>query len=188
MVCSRGVAIFASLLLSLLFPAAASDKPTGLWQYYKQNVKETWSNPDSLEVYIPVLSWHNRFVYDDEKVKRYNEKPWGLGGSFSHFDNDGNWNALYLMAFKDSWNRWQLISGYGWEKTWHPLSNEKFRLGAGFTAGVTARDRKEWKYLPIPVILPLISIAYDPISFQMTYVPGPSNSFNVLFGWFRWAF
>lgn len=54
-------------------------------------------------------------------------------------------------------------------KTWRPLEDDNFRLGLGFTAGVTARDN--WNYIPIPVLLPLASIGYGPATFQMTYIP-----------------
>lgn len=53
------------------------------------------------------------------------------------------------MAFKDSFNKWEPIGGYGWEKTWRPLADDNFHVGLGYTAGVTARDN--WNYIPIPV-------------------------------------
>lgn len=76
--------------------------------------------------------------------------------------------------------------GYGWEKTWRPLADENFHVGLGYTAGVTARDN--WKYIPIPVLLPLASIGYGPATFQMTYIPGTYNNGNVYFAWMRFQF
>jgi hypothetical protein len=35
------------------------------------------------------------------------------------------------MAFKDSYNKWEPIGGYGWEKTWRPLADENFHTGLG---------------------------------------------------------
>lgn len=66
----------------------------------------------------------------------------------SRWDDKGNWHGLYLMAFKDSFNKWEPIGGYGWEKTWRPLADDNFHLGLGYTLGVTARDN--WNYIPIP--------------------------------------
>ncbi len=83
------------------------------------------------------------------------------------------------MAFKDSFNKWEPIGGYGWEKTRRPLTDQNFHLGLGYTLGVTARDN--WNYIPIPVILPLASIGYGPATFQMTYIPGTYNNGNVYF-------
>ena len=93
---------------------------------------------------------------------------------------------LYIMAFKDSFNKWEPIGGYGWEKTWRPLADENFHMGLGFTAGATARDN--WKYIPVPVLLPLASIGYGPATFQMTYIPGTYNNGNVYFAWMRFQF
>lgn len=60
-----------------------------------------------------------------------------------------------------------------------PLADENFHLGLGFTAGVTARDN--WNYIPLPVLLPLASVGYGPVTFQMTYIPGTYNNGNVYF-------
>lgn len=80
-----------------------------------------------------------------KKTDRYNERPWGGGFGQSRWDEKGNWHGLYAMAFKDSWNKWEPIAGYGWESTRRPLADENFHLGLGFTAGVTARDN--WNYI-----------------------------------------
>ncbi len=103
----------------------------------------------------------------------------GGGFGLSRWDEKGNWHGLYAMAFKDSWNKWEPIAGYGWESTWRPLADENFHLGLGFTAGVTARDN--WNYIPLPVLLPLASVGYGPVTFQMTYIPGTYNNGNVYF-------
>ncbi len=110
----------------------------------------------------------------------------GAGFGVSRWDDKGNWHGLYLMAFKDSFNKWEPIGGYGWEKTWRPLADDNFHLGLGYTLGVTARDN--WNYIPIPVILPLASIGYGPATFQMTYIPGTYNNGNVYFAWARFQF
>ncbi|ADP11911.1 palmitoyl transferase [Erwinia sp. Ejp617] len=150
------------------------------WHSFSQK----WNEPQTFDPYIPSIIWHNRWTYDADKIDKYNERPWGAGGGVSHFDKKGNWNGIYLMAFKDSFNKWELISGYGWEKTWRPLSDPDFHLGLGYTAGVTMRDN--WSYIPIPVLLPLASIGYEYVSFQMTYIPGTYNNGNVYFAWLRW--
>nr|MBA2815271.1 Lipid A palmitoyltransferase PagP precursor [Candidatus Pantoea persica] len=75
---------------------------------------------------------------------------------------------------------------YGWEATWRPLRDQRFHLGAGYTAGVTARHN--WKYIPVPAILPLGSAGYGPVNFQMTYIPGTYNNGNVYFAWLRLQF
>ena len=74
---------------------------------------------DSHDIYLPFISWHNRFMYDKEKTDRYNEMP-GAGVGVSRHHSNGNWSALYGMVFKDSHNEWQPVTGYAWEKGWHP--------------------------------------------------------------------
>ncbi|KAF1370933.1 hypothetical protein FHR25_000060 [Yokenella regensburgei] len=86
--------------------------------------------------------------------------PGGAGFGASRWDEKGNWHGLYLMAFKDSFNKWEPIGGYGWESTWRPLTDQNFHVGLGYTVGVTARDN--WNYIPIPVVLPLASVGYGP--------------------------
>ncbi len=119
---------------------------------FRENIAQTWQQPEHYDLYIPAITWH----------------------------------GLYAMAFKDSWNKWEPIAGYGWESTWRPLADENFHLGLGFTAGVTARDN--WNYIPLPVLLPLASVGYGPVTFQMTYIPGTYNNGNVYFAWMRFQF
>ncbi|MBE5223299.1 lipid IV(A) palmitoyltransferase PagP [Pectobacterium sp. A113-S21-F16] len=164
---------------------SASDKQDeSWWQRSKNNLSTTWNLPQSHDIYIPAITWHNRWTYDKEKTDRYNERPWGAGYGVSRLDKDGDWHGLYLMAFKDSYNKWEPIGGYGYEKRWRPTSDQDFQLGLGFTAGFTMRDN--WNYIPIPVLLPLASISYSKLSFQATYIPGTYNNGNVFFAWFRW--
>ncbi|WP_437612348.1 lipid IV(A) palmitoyltransferase PagP [Erwinia sp. V71] len=166
--------------------ASETGKATGWWQTFTSNVQQTWNSPDHYDLYVPGITWHNRWTYDKEKTDRYNERPWGAGGGVSRYDENGNWNGIYLMAFKDSYNKWEPIGGYGWEKTWRPLADDNFRIGAGYTVGATARDN--WHYIPIPVLLPLASVGYGPATFQMTYIPGTYNNGNVFFAWGRLTF
>lgn len=158
----------------------------GWWERFTGNVAETWNNSPNKELYLPAITWHNRWTYDKEKTDEYNERPWGVGYGISRFDTEGDWHAIYLMAFKDSFNKWEPIGGYAYEKIWRPIEGQDFRLGLGFTASVTARDN--WKYIPIPAPLPLASIGYKQLTFQATYIPGTYNNGNVFFAWLRWQF
>lgn len=183
------------VLISVILPealalnAADSSDPTpdnGLWRSFTANVQKTWRSSPDKDIYVPAITWHNRYVYDDDHIRRYNERPWGLGYGISRLDADDNWHALYAMAFKDSFNRWEPFAGYGWESRWRPLADNDLRLGAGFTLGVTARHN--WHYYPVPALLPLASISYQNLTFQGTYIPGTRNNGNVFFAWLRWRF
>lgn len=153
----------------------------------KKRCLADWNEPQNYDLYLPFLSWHNRFMYDKEKTDNYNEMPWGGGFGVSRYNAEGNWSSLYAMMFKDSHNEWQPIIGYGWEKGWYLDSRRDFRLGLGVTAGITARDDFA-NYVPLPIILPLFSASYRRLSVQFTYIPGTYNNGNVLFAWLRYGF
>jgi len=55
-----------------------TEHKTGWWQIVKDNVRETWRSEHS-ELYIPLRTWHNRAIYSREKIKTFNEAPWGIG-------------------------------------------------------------------------------------------------------------
>ena len=100
-----------------------------------------------------------------EKTIKYNERPWGQV-SASRWD-EGNWHGLYLMAFKDSFNKWEPISGAaGVGKTRRPLTVH-FHLGLGYTLGVTARDN--WNYIDSGDLAIGVNRLRS-ATFQMTYI------------------
>lgn len=159
-------------------------QPTeNLWNKFSRNVSKTWDS-DQYDLYIPTITWHNRLTYDKEKTDHYNERPWGVGFGKSRYDEDNDWHSLYVMAFKDSHNKWEPIIGYGYQKMWGDLDG--LHAGAGFTLSVTARD--DYKYIPMPLPLPLVSVEYNKLAFQATYIPGTYNNGNVFFAWLRWQF
>ncbi|MEB5921373.1 lipid IV(A) palmitoyltransferase PagP [Franconibacter daqui] len=183
----KAVTLLIPLLFSFDNASAAENKSLPKpFTTLKKNIAQTWGEPAHYDGYLPVITWHARFAYDKEKTDRYNERPWGAGFGQSRWDEKGNWHGLYAMAFKDSFNHWEPIAGYGWEATWHPLADDNFRLGLGYTVGVTMREN--WNYIPIPLALPLASVGYGPATFQMTYIPGTYNNGNVYFAWLRLTF
>lgn len=185
--------MFLMTTLAGAAPAYASDnvgsvsaKP-GWWEGFIDEISQTWQQPQRYDLYLPFISWHNRLMYDKEKTDRYNEMPWGGGLGVSRYNDQGNWSALFAMMFKDSHNEWQPIAGYAWEKGWYLDDNRDYRLGLGFTAGITAR--KDFaNYIPLPIALPLFSASYKQLNLQFTYIPGTYNNGNVLFAWFRYGF
>ncbi|AJI95985.1 antimicrobial peptide resistance and lipid A acylation PagP family protein [Yersinia ruckeri] len=190
-------ALVAPSLLPMAFPAygepqttqtrpdAVNGESNGLWQRFKDNVTQTWDAPGS-ELYVPVLTWHNRWTYSQDKIDSYNENPWGIGFGKYRYDENNNWHSLYAMAFMDSHNKVEPIIGYGYQKMWIPGDMDGWRFGAGFTLSITARH--EYYYIPLPLPLPLVSVEYNKFALQATYIPGTHNNGNVLFAWMRWSF
>ncbi len=98
------------------------------------------------------------------------------------FDDDGDWNGFYAVAFSDSHRRIEPVVGLGFQKMWRPTDN--FRLGAGYTLGLTMRE--DLHFIPIPVIAPIFPVEYKQLALQSTYIPGGDGNGNILFTWFRW--
>ncbi|MBP5399691.1 MAG: lipid IV(A) palmitoyltransferase PagP [Alphaproteobacteria bacterium] len=137
------------------------------------------------DAYVPVRTWHNRLFYDKEKIKKYNEEPWGFGIGRS-FTDGREWHGIYAMAFKDSNFYTETFIGYGYQYNWSLFDSDHWKIGAGYTLGLT--QRHEYSYVPIPVPLPVGSISYKNLSLQAAYVPGVKNNGNVLFAWLRISF
>lgn len=53
---------------------------------FRENIAQTWQQPEHYDLYIPAITWHARFAYDKEKTDRYNERPWGGGFGQSRWD------------------------------------------------------------------------------------------------------
>lgn len=153
--------------------------------FYK--VENTWKTSEQKELYIPVWTWHNRLFYDKEKTDNYNERPWGIGGAISKYDEKGNYNSIGAIVFKDSHNKFQPMVAYTWKKMFRQEQN--IRFGLGYMASLTARD--DWFHYKIivPGILPVASINYKKdFAINATYIPGTYNYANVLFVWLTYKF
>lgn len=160
--------------------AEESVKP-GMWSRMQDSLAKTWAS-ENYELYVPVNTWHNRSYYTAEKIDSYNEQPWGLGIGKYRFDDDGDWHALYVMTFQDSHNDVEPVAGYAFQNVWRPADD--VRLGVGYTVGVTMRQ--DMHYVPIPVIAPIMSVAYKQLAVQSTYIFGGEGHGNILFTWLRW--
>ncbi len=144
-----------------------------------------WNAP-TFDLYVTAYTWHNRLMYSESHVKRYNEYPWGGGFGRSLYDEDGDWHGLYFLGFTDSNYRFEPFAGYGYVKNWKLDEAGDWKVGLGYTAGITARGN--YHYIPFPALLPLLSLEYMRLAVQMTYIPGEYNDGNVLFMWLRWHF
>ena len=180
----------AFLIILFLFPAtgfALSAEKTAddasLWKRFSTRVAQTWNSP-TVDLYAPVYTWHNRFTYDTDKVQKYNEMPWGAGIGKSFVDEDGDWHALYYIGFQDSHDMYEPMLGYAFQNVWRYGAEGDWRLGLGFTAGLTARQ--QYNYIPLPLVLPVVSLEYKRAALQAAYIPGTYNNGNVLFCWLRW--
>lgn len=135
------------------------------------------------EFYLPVRTHHLRSRYSAEKIASYQESPLGFGVGSGLYNEHGNWEGVYAMAFQDSHFKPMYTAGYGWKAIWRPA--EDVRLGLGYTAGLMSRT-DIFGYVPFPIILPMASVAYKNFSLESTFVPGGQGNGNIFFIWAKW--
>lgn len=140
-------------------------------------------NNGALEFYLPFETYHLRSKYTAEKIATYQEHPVGFGLGSGLYNEKGNWEGVYAMAFQDSHFKPSYIAGYGWKAIWRPA--EDVRLGLGYTAGLMSRA-DILSYVPFPIVLPLASVAYRNFSLEGTFVPGGKGNGNIFFIWAKW--
>jgi lipid IVA palmitoyltransferase len=177
--------IFSFIFLGAFSLTIHAETQSSWYGQLKNHLIESWQKSDQLDLYLPLVTYHNRSMYSKEKIDSFNERPWGLGIGKSRRDADSNWDGFYVMAFKDSHNDWEPIAGYGHVKNLVGTA-DKFNAGIGVTAGLTARS--DYQYKPLPVLLPIAAVGYDTVTVNATYVPGTKGNGNVLFMWSTVAF
>lgn len=76
---SKYVAIFSFVFIQLISVGKAFANADEWMTTFRENIAQTWQQPEHYDLYIPAITWHARFAYDKEKTDRYNERPWGGG-------------------------------------------------------------------------------------------------------------
>ena len=79
---SKYVAIFFFVFIQLISVGKVFANADEWMTTFRENIAQTWQQPEHYDLYIPAITWHARFAYDKEKTDRYNERPWG--GGFEH--------------------------------------------------------------------------------------------------------
>ena len=133
----------------------------------------------TLEFYVPFETYHSRSSYSAEKIDTYQEKPLGFGVGKGLYNERGNWEGVYAMAFQDSHFKPSYTAGYGWKAMWRPADD--VRVGLGYLAGLMMRE-DVISYVPFPILVPLASLSYKNFSVEGTFLPGS----NVAFLWAKW--
>lgn len=178
--------LFVALLASfVVVPAyAACDDETSFIDVVCKTVGDTWTEGDN-DLYLPLHTYHLRSAYSDTKIDSFNETPWGVGYGRSRYNEKGNWDGLYGMAFLDSHSKVEPLLGYGHEWMWG--DHQGLHAGLGYTVFVTARQ-DVGNYAPIPGILPIASVNYKQAALNGTFVPGGQGNGNIFFFWSRFGF
>jgi len=145
-------------------------------------LKNVW-DVGTLEFYLPFHTHHLRSSYTQEQIDGYQERPLGFGVGRGLYNEKGNWEGIYTMAFQDSHFKPQYMAGYGWKTFWKPVDD--VRLGLGYTAFLMSRS-DVFGYVPFPGVLPIASLGYKNLSLETAYMPGKQGAGNIFFFWFKW--
>ena len=135
------------------------------------------------EFYLPLHTHHLRSKYTKEQIDSYQETPYGFGLGKGFYNEKGNWEGVYGLAFQDSHFKPMYMLGYGWKSVWNTSENTRF--GLGYTAGLLSRTDIN-DYLPFPYILPIASFGYKNLSLEGTFIPGGQGNGNIFFIWAKW--
>lgn len=136
------------------------------------------------DLYFPAVEYHMPWAYDSEQREKYNQSPMpALGIGRGQYLDNGNWQGLYVMGFRDSNDFASWMAGYSYRWLWDLPGGAYGGLGA--TAFIMARENYG-DYTPFPAVLPMASIGYKHVSAELAYVPGfKKGTGNVLFLWFK---
>ena len=175
------------LLLSLVFPFGSSyAESISTWTSKSINHLESIWDKGADEIYLPLYTYHMPYAYSQDKINQYTEYPLGIGFGRGLINENGNWEGVYGMTFKDSHGIYQYMVGYGWIPMWNIGESKDWKYGVGATAFIMSRQ-DIMNYIPFPGVLPIASISYKNLSLQTSYVPGGQNVGNVLFTWAKWT-
>ena len=94
---SKYVAIFSFVFIQLISVGKVFANADEWMTTFRENIAQTWQQPEHYDLYIPAITWHARFAYDKEKTDRYNERPWGGGFGQSRWGNDSNLLIVFYV-------------------------------------------------------------------------------------------
>lgn len=173
--------LYIFILISFVNPVYCAEEASGdsLWTRATNHLKNIWDD-GNMQLVLPVHTWHSTWRYDHDKIKEYNENPWGIGiGKYIEPTPDRRYGLLAL-TFQDSFNKPEPSVWYSWQILWR--KGKDFRPSLGFVAGLTCRENYHW--IPVPGAAPTFGFDYKSFSVESLYVPG----FDVLFTWLTWRF
>lgn len=145
---SKYVAIFSFVFIQLISVGKVFANADEWMTTFRENIAQTWQQPEHYDLYIPAITWHARFAYDKEKpIAITSDRGVAVLACRVGMKKETGMACMpwHLRTRGTNGNRLPDTDG----KVPRPLADENFHLGLGFTAGVTARDN--WNYIPLPV-------------------------------------
>lgn len=146
-----------------------------------------WDHGDN-ELIVSGYAYHLRSTYTEEKLKELNERAWGAGWARTITDPDGDQHTLFAYGFHESHNKVQWNVGYLYTAFWG--APDGLRGGLGYAAFIVQRPDIA-SGVPIPAVLPMVSLAYHKATLMTTFIPTLNNGINngsVLYVFGRYRF
>lgn len=139
------------------------------------------------ETYVTGYAWHLPHGYQPTTRARLNDTTWGGGFGRTFTDEDGDRHSVYCMAFADSHREAQFNLGYAWQRYWS--TTRHLSVGAGYLAFLFSREDVADR-LPIPALLPCVSVRYHRVEVISLFVPRISRDIkgDVLYVYLRVPF
>jgi lipid IVA palmitoyltransferase len=128
-----------------------------------------------LSMILSGYAYHDRRTYSESHLDHINEKAWGLGMSKELRDDKDNEESIQFMVIADSHYEPQINLSYSYQ--WMKPIGGNWEVGAGFNAGLVSRQ-DIFSGIPIPAILPDVSIGSRDTKLIMTFVPHLSGTVN----------
>jgi lipid IVA palmitoyltransferase len=146
-----------------------------------------WDHGDN-DLIVTGYAYHLRSTYTAEKLRQLNERDFGGGWARTVTDPDGDTHTIFLFGFHESHNKVQWNVGYLYSTWWGP--QDGLRGGLGIAPFIVQRPDIS-SGVPIPVLLPIASVAYGKATLMATFIPtvnGGINNGSVLFLFGRYKF
>jgi outer membrane protein W len=124
-----------------------------------------------MNLFLPGFTLHPAPQFDNHEEQ--NAYPYGAGIASHFIDAKDNERMVYALAFSDSHYNIEPMVGYAWVARW-PLFGP-IKGGIGYTALITARNDTQW--LPVPGVVPLVSLGTDEASLYAVYIPTQNVTF-----------
>ena len=71
--------IFSFIFIGVFSLTIHAETQSSWYGKLKNHLIESWQKSDQLDLYLPLVTYHNRSMYSKEKIDSFNERPWGLG-------------------------------------------------------------------------------------------------------------
>ena len=175
---SRFAVLLAGAVLALVasVPARAGSC-SDLWEWVEpacRRLADTYEKGGD-ELLVSGFAWHIPATWTPEKRAEENENAWGGGWAKTVERPNGDTDTVYFLVFSDSHKDAQFNLGYAWNRYWGERGG--LQDGLGWTGFIMQRPDIA-SGVPVPVLLPLVSLRWDKVTVHTTFIPTLNGGIN----------